>query len=283
MGFVPGKRSRSLLPEEILARNNVTVLGPEDAPALVFVHGFGCDQGMYRRILPFFVDTFRVILFDHVGSGGSNLDSYDAVEYGSLDRYATDLVEICDALKLQGATTVAHSIGAMMAIAAAVRRPELFNRLVLLAPSPSYIDDTATGYVGGMSTVDVQDILQSLADNHMAWASAMAPVVMGNAQSPEFASELEESFCRVDPRVMRTFARVTFLSDVRELLPEMAVPSVILQCSNDALAPLAVGEYLHRQLVHSELVVLRASGHVPQVSAPAETAEAILSHITTPS
>ncbi|MFN3865889.1 MAG: alpha/beta fold hydrolase [Demequina sp.] len=279
---MPGQHSDSPLPAQVLARNNVTVLGPDDAPVLVFVHGFGCDQGMFSRILPYFADSFRVILFDHVGSGGSNLDSYDPVEYGSLDRYAADLAEICDALKLQGVTAVAHSVGAMMAIAAAVRRPELFDRLVLLAPSPSYIDDAAAGYVGGMSPADVQDILQSLDDNHMAWASAMAPVVMGNAQSPELAGELEESFCRVDPRVMRTFARVTFLSDVRELLPKVSVPSVIIQCSNDALAPLAVGEYLHQHLAHSELVVLRASGHIPQVSAPAETAEAILRHIATP-
>lgn len=169
-----------------------------------------------------------------------------------------------------------------MAIAAAVRRPELFDRLVLLAPSPSYIDDAATGYIGGMSPSDVDDILQSLDDNHMAWAAAMAPVVMGNAQSPELAGELEESFCRVDPRVMRTFARVTFLSDVRDLLPRVSVPSVIIQCSNDALAPRAVGDYLHGQLAGSELVVLRASGHVPHVSAPAETAHAILRQITAP-
>lgn len=276
---MPGKRTSLPSPSEVLARNNVKVVGPEGAPALVFVHGFGCDQTMYRRLLPFFVDDFRVILFDHVGSGGSILESYDPVDYGSLDRYATDLIEICDALDLQGVTTVAHSIGAMMAIAAAVQRPELFDRLVLLAPSPSYIDDAANGYIGGMSPGDVEDLLQSLDDNHMAWASAMAPVVMGNAQAPELAGELEESFCRVDPRVMRTFARVTFLSDVRELLPQVDVPSLIVQCSNDALAPLAVGEYLHHQLGKSELVVLRANGHLPHVSAPDETAEAILRHI----
>jgi sigma-B regulation protein RsbQ len=283
MTLLPAGSSRPLLAEQVLARNNVTVLGPEDAPTLVFAHGFGCDQGMYRRVLPFFVDAFRVVLFDHVGSGGSDLNSYDPVEYGSLDRYATDLLEICDALNLRDVTIVGHSVGAMMVIAAAVQRPELFSRLVLLAPSASYLDDAATGYVGGLSEDDVQDLLLSLDDNHLAWAATMAPVVMGNAESPEFADELEKSFCQVDPRVMRTFARVTFLSDVRDLLPQVAVPSLIVQCSNDALAPLVVGEHLRTHLKGSELVVLTASGHVPQVSAPVETAEAILRYISAPS
>lgn len=277
--FVPEKRSRPLSPSEVVARSNVTVHGAIDGPVLVFAHGFGCDQHMYRRILPFFVDEFRVVLFDHVGSGGSNLDSYDPVRYGSLDRYVTDLLEICDALHLRDVTLIAHSVGAMMAIASAVQRPELFTRLVLLAPSPSYMDDPVAGYVGGLSAHDVQDLLGSLDDNHVAWASTMAPVVMGNADSPELADELADNFCRVDPRVMRTFARVTFLSDVRDVLPRVGVPSLIVQCSNDALAPLAVGDYLHAQLPGSELIVLSATGHVPQVSAPAETAHAILNYI----
>nr|WP_325208912.1 alpha/beta hydrolase [Salinibacterium sp.] len=283
MTLMPAKGTQPLLPEQVMARNNVTVLGPKDAPALVLAHGFGCDQGLYGRILPFFVDKFRVILFDHVGSGGSDQNAYDPVEYGSLDRYASDILELCDALDLRDVTIVGHSIAAMMVIAAAVRRPELFKRLVLLAPSASYIDDAATGYVGGLSEDDVQDLLVSLDDNHLAWAATIAPVVMGNAEAPELSDELEQSFCQVDPRVMRTFARVTFLSDVRDLLPDVTVPSLILQCSNDALAPLAVGEYLHAHLSDSELVLLGASGHVPQVSAPTETGEAILRYITAPS
>jgi sigma-B regulation protein RsbQ len=280
---VADTRSPSLSQDEIVARNNVTVLGPLGAPVLVFVHGFGCDQGMYQRILPFFVETHRIVLFDHVGSGGSSVVSFDPVEYSSLGRYAADLLEVCDVLDLQDVTLVAHSVGAMMAITAAVQRPELFDRLILLAPSPSYLDDTATGYVGGLSTDDVHDLLESLDDNHMAWASTMAPVVMGNADVPELSGELEDSFCRVDPQVMRTFARVTFLSDVRDLLPRVAVPSLILQCSNDALAPLAVGDYLSAHLAQSELVVLAATGHVPQVSAPIETAGEILRYIASTS
>jgi sigma-B regulation protein RsbQ len=281
--FVPEMPVPSLSTYEIIARNNVSVLGPVDGPVLVFAHGFGCDQGMYQRILPFFVDSYRIVLFDHVGSGGSNLDSYDPVEYGSLERYSTDLLDICDALDLHDVTLIAHSVGAMMAVTAAVRRPELFTRLVLLAPSPSYLDDTETGYEGGLSAEDVHDLLGSLDDNHMAWASAMAPVVMGNDDAPELAGELEESFCRVDPRVMRTFARVTFLSDVRDLLPLVTVRSLIVQCSDDALAPLAVGDYLAAQLAESELVVLTATGHVPQVSAPRETADVILRYLASTS
>jgi sigma-B regulation protein RsbQ len=277
--FVSETPAPTLSTDEIIARNNVSVVGQVDGPVLVFAHGFGCDQGMYQRILPFFVGSYRVVLFDHVGSGGSNLDSYDPAEYGSLERYSTDLLDICDALDLHDVTLVAHSVGAMMAVTAAVRRPELFTRLVLLAPSPSYLDDTETGYQGGLSAEDVHDLLGSLDDNHMAWASAMAPVVMGNEDTPELAGELEESFCRVDPRVMRTFARVTFLSDVRDLLPLVTVPSLIVQCSDDALAPLAVGDYLSAQLAESELVVLTATGHVPQASAPRETADVILRYL----
>lgn len=267
-------------PHAVMLRNNVTVIGPDDAPVMLLVHGFGRDQSMFRRVLPFLSEKFRIVMFDHVGSGGSNVDAYDPVEYGSLDRYVADLLEVCEALDLEQVTVVAHSIGAMMAIAAAVERPELVTRMVLLAPSPSYIDDDDAGYEGGMSIDDVQDLLVSLDDNHMAWASAMAPVVMGNDDSPQLAGELEDSFCRVDPRVMRTFARVTFTSDVRDLLPAVSVPSLILQCSSDALAPLSVGQHLHAQLTDSELVVLAATGHVPQVSAPAETAAAILSYLT---
>jgi sigma-B regulation protein RsbQ len=280
LSSVPGERSRPLAAETVVARNNVTVLGAENAPVLVFAHGFGCDQTMYRRLLPHFTDGFRVVLFDHVGSGGSDVGAYDPVEYGSVHRYAEDIVEICEALELVDVTLVAHSVGAMMAIAAAVEHPELFSRLVLLAPSPSYLDDPATGYVGGLSADDVQDLLESLDDNHMGWASSMAPVVMGDGHAPELVDELEGSFCRVDPGVMRTFARVTFLSDVRQILPQVTVPSLIVQCSNDALAPLAVGDYLHAQLPGSELVVLNATGHVPQASAPAETAAAILDYLS---
>jgi sigma-B regulation protein RsbQ len=277
--IVPDEDLFSPWSEGILRRNNVTVRGPEEAPVLLLVHGFGCDQNMFGRILPYLVDRFRVVLFDHVGSGGSDFDAFDPVVYATFDRYAADLLEVCEALELQDVTVIGHSVGATMAIAAAVARPELFSRLVLIAPSPSYIDDDESGYVGGFSQGDIDELLASLDDNHLAWAVAMAPVVMGAPDAPALSVELEQSFCRLDPRVMRSFARVAFLSDVRDLLPAVTTPTVILQCSVDALAPLAVGRYLHDRLPQSTLVHLSATGHVPQASAPEETARAILEHL----
>jgi sigma-B regulation protein RsbQ len=263
----------------IVDRNNVRITGPDAGEVLLFAHGFGCDQTMYRRLLPFFEQRFRVVAFDHVGSGGSSLADYDAVRYGTLDQYTRDLVEVCEALQLTDVTVIAHSFAAMVAVAAAVESPELFRRIVLLAPTPSYIDDEPMGYEGGFSREDIDGLLESLDDNHLAWAAMMAPVVMKNPESPELAGELEQSFCRVDPRVMRTFARVAFLSDVRELLPRVEVPALIVQCTNDSLAPLSVGHYMESRMPRASVVVLQAQGHVPQVSAPDETARAILTFL----
>ncbi|WP_044441028.1 alpha/beta fold hydrolase [Agreia bicolorata] len=260
----------------VVARNNVQISGPLDAPVLVFAHGFGCDQTMYSRLLPYFESRFRIVLFDHVGSGGSSLAHYDAVKYATIDRYVDDLIELCAALEFSDVTLIAHSFSAMLAIAAAVKSPELFRGLVLLAPTPSYIDDADTGYEGGFTREDIDGLLESLDDNHLAWAAMMAPVVMKNPMEPQLTDELEQSFCRVDPRVMRTFARVAFLTDVRPLLPRVEVPALILQCTNDSLAPLHVGDYMKAHMPDSTVDVLDAEGHVPHVSAPAETSHAIL-------
>ena len=266
----------------IVERNNVRITGPDTGEVLLFAHGFGCDQAMYRRLLPYFEHRFRIVVFDHVGSGGSSLADYDAVRYGTLDQYTHDLIEVCQALQLVDVTVIAHSFAAMLAVAAAVESPGLFRRIVLLAPTPSYIDDEAVGYEGGFSREDIDGLLESLDDNHLAWAAMMAPVVMKNPESPELAGELEQSFCRVDPRVMRTFARVAFLSDVRALLPRVEVPALIVQCSNDSLAPLSVGDYMESRMPSASVVVLQAQGHVPQVSAPEETARAILEFVDSP-
>ncbi|WP_237657095.1 alpha/beta fold hydrolase [Agreia sp. COWG] len=279
---MPHQRRTPLTADEVILRNNVRVLGPVGAPVILFAHGFGCDQGLFRRILPYFTDRFRTVLFDHVGSGASLPAAYDAVEYSSMERYASDLLEICEVLELHDVTVVAHSVAAMMAITAAVRQPDRFAKLVLLAPSPSYIDDPESGYVGGFSGEDIQDLLGALDDNHLLWASMMAPVVMGNPEKPELSAELEQSFCRVDPVAMRTFARVTFLTDVRPLLARVNTECLIVQCANDALAPLSVGEFMHAVMPHSTLALLAASGHVPQVSAPDETARTILGFIDAP-
>ena len=269
-------RNASARAAEVMARNNVHISGPDDAPLLVFAHGFGCDQTMYSRLLPYFEGRFRIVLFDHVGSGRSSLADYDAVKYSTLDQYVDDLLELCDALQLSDVTLVAHSFSALLAIAAAVKSPEVFRDLVLLAPTPSYIDDDETGYEGGFTREDIDGLMDSLDDNHLAWAAMMAPVIMMNPAVPEFTEQLEQSFCQVDPRVMRTFARVAFLSDVRPLLPRVDVPTLIVQCTNDSLAPLHVGEYMQNHMPRASVVVLEAEGHVPQVSAPDETSRAIL-------
>ena len=260
---------------DVRARNFVTTAGDPDGPVLLFAHGFGCDQDMWRYLVPSFTDEHRVVLFDHVGAGRSDLTQYDPARYATLAGYADDLLELCTSMGLRDVTLVAHSISAMMAVSAAVQRPDLFSRLVLVAPSPCYVDDPADGYVGGFSRADIDELLASLDHNYFSWAAAMAPVVMGTPDSPELGEELTGSFCRTDPDIARDFARVTFLSDSRQLLPRLRTPALILQCTDDALAPLEVGEYLHARLAGSTLVRLAATGHCPHVSAPVETARAV--------
>ncbi|RBY88127.1 alpha/beta hydrolase [Blastococcus sp. TBT05-19] len=257
----------------VVERNRVTVSGDPSGRALVFAHGFGCDQTMWRHVTAEFERDHRVVLFDHVGAGRSDLSAYDPEKYGSLDGYAGDIVEICRELGLCDVVLVGHSVGAMMAVLAHHRAPELVGALVLIGPSPRYVDDGE--YVGGFSRTDIAGLLDALDSNHLGWSADMAPVIMGNADRPDLAAELTNSFCRTAPDIARQFARVTFLSDNRADLPGVAVPTLILQCSDDAIAPDVVGEYVHRCIPGSELVRLAATGHVPQLSAPEETAAAI--------
>jgi sigma-B regulation protein RsbQ len=263
-----------------LQRNNVKVLG-EGAKAMVFAHGFGCDQNMWRWVAPAFARDYRVVLFDHVGAGGSDPRAYDRRKYASLEGYAQDLLEICRELDLRGAVFVGHSVSAMVGVLAAIQEPERFSRLVLVGPSPRYIND-APGegdYVGGFSREDIEGLLESLESNYLGWSSAMAPAIMGNPDRPELGQELTNSFCRTDPEIAQQFARVTFLSDNRPDLAKLQVPSLILQCSQDVIAPLAVGEYLQRNLPHSQLHVLKATGHCPNLSAPEETVAAMRAYL----
>lgn len=260
-------------------RHHVTVTGRPDGPVLLFAHGFGCDQNMWHRVLPYFTDHYRVVLFDHMGSGNSDQAGYDADRYSNLEGYVADILELCEVLDLRGTVLVAHSVATMMAMVAAVTEPDRFSRLVLVAPSPSYIDDATAGYTGGFSKEDIDDLLGSLDSNYFAWAAEVAPMVMGNPDAPELGTELTASFCRNNPDTARNFARVSFLSDVRDSVASVRVPALILQCTEDMLAPPEVGRYLHERLVGSELVELRALGHVPQTSAPEETATAILEYL----
>ena len=248
------------------------VSGPETGPPMLFAHGFGCDQTMWRAVAPGFAADHRVVTFDHVGSGNSDLAAYDPQRYGSLRGYAGDVVEVCRELDLSGVVYVGHSVSAMIGVLAAARAPELFAALVMVGPSPRYVDED--GYTGGFSRADVAALLDSLDSNPLQWSAALAPVVAGPA-NPEVAAELAESFCRTDPVVARQFARVTFLSDNRADLPGVCVPTLVLQCSQDVIAPEAVGRYVHEHVPGSVFTQLSATGHCPHLSAPEETTAAI--------
>jgi sigma-B regulation protein RsbQ len=259
------------------ARNNVQVRGNPDGQPMLFAHGFGCDQNMWRLVTPAFEDEYRIVLFDHVGAGQSDLLAYDPGRYSSLAGYAKDVLEICRELELEDVVFVGHSVSAMVGVLAAVEEPERFAKLILVGPSPRYVDDE--GYTGGFSREDIEGLLDSLDSNYLGWSTAMAPVIMGNAERPELAEELTNSFCRTDPDIARRFARVTFLSDNREDLRRVQTPTLVLQCSNDAIAPEAVGEFVRRSIPQAELVRLRATGHCPNLSAPGETVDAIKAYL----
>ena len=257
----------------VLARNNVHVHGSAEGSPMLFAHGFGCDQNMWRFVWPEFADEHRIVLFDHVGAGGSDLSAYDRERYASLQGYAGDILEICRELQLEDVIFVGHSVSAMMGVLAAAAEPERFARLVLIGPSPRYVDDT--GYTGGFGPEDIEELLDSLDSNYLGWASAMAPVIVGNPERPALGEELTNSFCRTDPEIAAQFARVTFLSDNRGDLRRVTTPTLILQCSQDVIAPEAVGDFVHREMPSSTLVHLRATGHCPNLSAPEETVAAI--------
>jgi len=265
---------------ETTRRHNVTVTGAPDGQPMLFAHGFGCDQNMWRFVAPRFADRFRVVLFDHVGAGGSDLTAYDIERYSTLDGYADDVVEICRDLGLRDVVYVGHSVSAMIGVLAARRAPELFARLVLVGPSPRYVDDLDNGYVGGFSEEDIAGLLESLESNYLGWSGAMAPVIMGNPDQPALGDELTESFCRTDPEIARRFARVTFLSDNRADLAGVTVPTLVLQSTQDVIAPMSVGEYVVEQMPDASLVVLDSTGHCPNLSAPDATTAAIAAFVS---
>ncbi|MBY8881197.1 alpha/beta fold hydrolase [Actinacidiphila acidipaludis] len=264
---------------DVQLRNNVKVVGPPGAPVVVLAHGFGCDQNMWRLVVPALAQRHRVVLFDYVGSGGSVLSAWDEDRYSSLDGYARDVTEVCAALDLRDATFVGHSVSAMVGVLAAQSAPERIGGLVMVAPSPRYIDDE--GYRGGFTAEDIDELLASLEANYLGWSSAMAPVIMGNPDRPELGNELVNSFCATDPAIARVFARTTFLSDTRDELRQVAVPTLVLECSQDAIAPREVGAYVHAQIAGSQLITLDATGHCPQLSAPEATVQAILAFLET--
>jgi sigma-B regulation protein RsbQ len=257
----------------VLARHAVRVSGVADGRPIVFVHGFGCDQTMWRFVAPDFEVDHKVVLLDLVGSGSSDLSAYDPDRYGSLAGHAADVLEVCRALDLTDVVLVGHSVSAMIGVLTTCAEPDRFGALVMVGPNPRYVDDG--DYVGGFSRSDIAGLLDALDANHLGWSTQMAPVIMGNPDRPELTDELTNSFCRTDPAIAAHFARVTFLSDNRADLPSVCVPTLVLQCSQDAIAPDVVGRFVHEQVPGSVLTQLAATGHVPHLSAPEETTAAI--------
>ena len=240
---------------------------------MMFAHGFGCDQNMWRFVEPAFESKFKTVLFDHVGAGGSDLSAYDKTKYSSLAGYADDVVEIGREMGLEDAVFVGHSVSCMIGALAAKKAPELFGKLVMVGPSARYIDDG--DYVGGFSEKQIEELLQFLEANHMGWSAQMAPAIMGNPDRPELGAELTNSFCRTDPEIAKAFARVTFTSDNREDLARIDIPTLILQCSEDIIASTEVGEFVHRAIPKSKMIILDATGHCPNLSAPDEVIAAM--------
>lgn len=244
----------------------------------MFVHGFGCDQNMWRYVYPAFEENYKIILFDQVGAGNSDLSAYKPEKYNDLEGYAEDIIEIAGELNLEKIIFVGHSVSSMIGIIASLKAPGLFKSLVLVGPSPCYINDA--DYYGGFTQPQIEEMLESLDNNHLGWSRAMAPVIMGNPDRKELGEELANSFCRTDPEIAKQFARTTFLSDERAIISSVNIPTLILQCSEDVIAPREVGEYVHQKIKGSKLVILNATGHCPNLSAPEETTYQILQFLS---
>ena len=263
----------------VTTRHNTQVVGaPEGSSAMVFAHGFGCDQSMWRLVAPAFEDGYRVVLFDLVGAGGSDLTAYDPDRHASLGGYADDVIELLEELALGPVVFVGHSVSATIALLAAAQRPELFDRLVLVGPSPRYIDDG--GYRGGFSAEEIDELLETMDANYLGWSAFIAPVIMGNPDRPQLGEELTNSFCRTDPAIAKRFARTTFLSDNRADLATVRTPSLVVQCREDVIAPVEVGTYVHHNLADSKFALIDAVGHCPNLSAPEELIAAMREYLS---
>ena len=253
-------------------RNNVQIRGG-GAATLIFAPGFGCDQSMWRYLAPSFEDRFRIITFDLVGSGGSDLKAYDRLKYGTLHGYADDLLEIINEFSVGPVVFVGHSVSSIIGLLATVKAPERFIAQIMVSPSPCYVNDG--DYVGGFTRPEIDEILETMESNYLGWSSNIAPVIMGAPQQPELSTELTSSFCRNDPSIAEHFAQVTFLSDHRADLLKTVTPALILQCSDDVIAPRAVGEFMHRQMPKSELRIIKNVGHCPHMSAASDSIDAM--------
>lgn len=262
---------------DVRRRNNVTESGNPTGQPIIFAHGFGCSQEVWREVAPHFEADFRVILFDHVGAGGSDISAYDAVKYDSLHGYADDVLDILNELDLRDAIFVGHSVSSMVGVLAANRDASRFAQLVLVGPSPSYINEPE--YFGGFDRSDIDSLLEALDANYLGWSATMAPVIIGNPEQPHLGEALTASFCSIEPRIARHFAHVTFLSDNRVDLRDVSVPTLVIQCTDDVIAPLEVGTFVHEEIPGSTLIVIPTRGHVPILSGPTEVVAAIRSFV----
>jgi sigma-B regulation protein RsbQ len=260
----------------ISERNNVKTFGRGTQP-LMLAHGFGCDQNMWRFITPAFEDDYRIILFDYVGAGKSDWSKYNPERYSSLQGYAQDVLEICEELQLTDVIFVGHSVSSMIGLLAAIEKPEFFSNIIMVGPSPCYINNE--GYVGGFEKKDIEGLLETMEKNYIGWANFLAPAIMGNKERPELGEELTQSFCSTDPIIANQFAKATFFSDNRKDLSKLKTPSLILQCSEDIIAPVEVGKFIHRNLPGSTLKIMKATGHCPHMSEPDETIELIKEYL----
>ena len=257
----------------IIERNNVKVIGQGER-TIVFAHGFGCDQRMWSFITPSFQEKFRIVLFDYVGSGNSDLNAYQSEKYNTLQGYVQDVLDIIEAMELKDIIFIGHSISSMIGMLASIERPDYFDKLIMIGPSPCYLNDT-NGYHGGFEKSDITELLDMMEMNFAGWASYLAPIAMNNPESPKLSQELEQTFNSADPRITREFAEVTFFSDYRKDLAKATVPTLIMQCSDDSIVPIEVGEYLHRHLKNSMFRLMEAKGHYPHISHPEETIRCI--------
>jgi sigma-B regulation protein RsbQ len=262
--------------ESIILRNNVKIWG-SGRQTMMFAHGFGCDQNMWRYVTPAFEDDYKIVVFDYVGAGKSDLKAYNSERYRNLNGYAMDVLEICNALKLRDVIFVGHSVSSMIGLLAAIKEPSFFSRLILIGPSPCYINEN--GYKGGFERKDIVELLDTMDKNYIGWANFLAPVIMKNPERPELGQELTQSFCSTDPKIARQFAEATFFSDNRKDLSKLKTPSLIMQCSDDLIAPYEVGDYVHAHLANSTLKILRATGHCPHMSEPEETIQVMKEYL----
>lgn len=261
----------------VLKKHNVNISGKGDK-TMMFAHGFGCDQNVWRYITPAFQDNYNIVLFDYIGAGQSDLSAYDYKKYDSLQGYADDVIDIIHALSMESVIFVGHSVSSMIGMLAAIKEPALFDKLIMVGPSPRYVNEDPD-YIGGFSAKDLEGLLDVMDSNYLGWSSSLGPAIMGNPDRPELGQELTNNFCATNPDIARHFAKVTFWSDNRKDLPRLTTKSLLLQCAEDVIAPAEVGHYLRKELPDSELILMEATGHCPHMSAPEETIRTIKSFL----